>query len=199
MAKEIRRKENDKNGLLASYDHLSDYFRYKNTKLSKIYADSLLITATNTRSKTAQLNAIQKLIQLSPAKKLKDLSNRYIQLNDSIRSENIRVKNFFAKIKFDEEQKQKEIDDLEARSAYSGHRNRKVQSQMIILSLGGMLVLVSGGFGFYYLRQKHEKEKIREAYYTESRISKKIHDELANDVYNVMGGMQNIAPSAYDG
>ena len=92
MAKEIRRKENDKNGLLASYDHLSDYFRDKNTKLSKTYADSLLITATNTGSKTAQLSAIQKLIQLSPAKKLKDLSNRYIQLNDSIRSENIRAK-----------------------------------------------------------------------------------------------------------
>ena len=65
---------------------------------------------------------------------------------------------------------------------------------MIILSLGGLLVLVSGGFGFYYLRQKHKKEKIREAHRTESRISKKIHDELANDVYNVMSSMQTIAP-----
>jgi len=66
---------------------------------------------------------------------------------------------------------------------------------MIILSLGGLLVLVSGGFGFYYLRQKHKKEKIREAHHTESRISKKIHDELANDVYNVMSGLQTIAPN----
>jgi len=70
-----------------------------------------------------------------------------------------------------------------------------MQNKMIILSLGGMLILVSSGFGFYYLRQRHEKEKIQEAYKTESRISKKIHDELANDVYNIMSGMQNIAPN----
>ena len=195
MAKEIRRKENDQNGLLASYDHLSDYFRNKNTNLSKIHADSLLITAINTGSKTAQLNAIQKLIQLSPAKNLKGLSNRYIQLNDSIRSENIRAKNFFAKIRYDEEQKQKEINDLEAQSALQKLETEQIQNQMIILSLGGLLVLVSGGFGFYYLRQKHKKEKIREAHHTESRISKKIHDELANDVYNVMSSMQTIVPS----
>jgi len=196
VAKEIRRKENDQNGLLASYDHLSDYFRNKDTNLSKIYADSLLITAINTGSKTAQLNGIQKLIQLSPAKKLKGLSNRYIQLNDSIRSENIRAKNFFAKIRYDEEKKQKEINDLEAQSALQKLETEQIQNQMIILSLGGLLVLVSGGFGFYYLRQKHKKEKIREAHHTESRISKKIHDELANDVYNVMSSMQTIAPSA---
>lgn len=196
MAKEIRKKENDQNGLLASYDHLSDYFRYRNTNLSKIYTDSLLITAINTGSKTAQLNAIQKLIQLSPAEKSKALSNKYIQLNDSIRSENIRAKNFFAKIKFDEEQKQKEIENLEAASAIQAIEKEQLQSQMIILSLGGLLVLVSGGFGFYYLRQKHKKEKIREAHHTESRISKKIHDELANDVYNVMSGLQTIAPGA---
>jgi len=194
-AKEIRRKENDQNGLLASYDHLSDYFRNKNTNLSKIYADSLLITAINTGSKTAQLNAMQKLIQLSPAKNLKGLSNRYIQLNDSIRSENIRAKNFFAKIRYDEEQKQQEINDLEVQSALQKLETKQIQNQMIILSLGGLLVLVSGGFGFYYLRQKHKKEKIREAHRTESRISKKIHDELANDVYNVMSSMQTIAPN----
>jgi len=194
--KEIRRKENDQNGLLASYDHLSDYFRNKNTNLSKIYADSLLITAINTGSKTAQLNAIQKLIQLSTAKKLKGLSNRYIQVNDSIRSENIRAKNFFAKIRYDEEQKQKEIDDLEAQSALQKLETEQIQNQMIILSLGGLLVLVSGGFGFYYLKQKHKREKIREAHRTESRISKKVHDELANDVYNVMSSLQTIAPGA---
>ncbi|CAL67576.1 tetratricopeptide repeat-containing sensor histidine kinase [Christiangramia forsetii] len=194
-AKEIRRKENDRNGLLASYNHLSDYFRNKDTNLSRIYADSLLITAINTGSKTAQLNAIQKLIQLSPANKTKDLSDRYIQLNDGIRSENIRAKNFFAKIRYDEEQKQKEIDTLETQTALQRIEAMELQNQIIILSLVGLLILVSGGFGFYYLRQKHTREKIREAHLTETRISKKIHDELANDVYNVMSGLQSIVPN----
>ncbi len=194
-AVEIRRHENDENGLLASYDHLSDYYRSNSKKLSKMYADSLLKTAENIDSKSAQLNAIEKLIQLSPSEKAKDLSNRYIQLDDSIKSENIRVKNFFAKIKYDEEQKQREINDLEAETIKQKLEAEELKNQTIILSLGGILLLVSGGFGFYYLRQKHTREKIREAYFTETRISKKIHDELANDVYNVMSGMQEIAPN----
>ncbi|WP_240713550.1 tetratricopeptide repeat-containing sensor histidine kinase [Christiangramia lutea] len=195
QAVEFRRRENDQNGLLASYDHLSDYYQFKSKRLSRIYADSLLQTAQNTSSKTSQLNALQKLIQLSPSNEIKNLSKIYIQLNDSIRKENIRAKNFFAKIRYDEKQKQEEIRSLEAESSEQRLQTEELKNQTIILSLGGMLILVSSVFGFYYLRQRHEKEKIQEAYKTESRISKKIHDELANDVYNVMGGMQNIAPN----
>lgn len=50
-------------------------------------------------------------------------------------------------------------------------------------------------FILYYFREKHRKEKIRGIYNTETRISKVIHDELANDVYNVMGSMEAIAPT----
>ena len=194
QAVEIRRKENDRNGLLASYDHLSDYFRNTNKELSKKYADSLLLIAENTGSQTAQLNAIQKLIDLSPVKETRGLSRRYIQLNDSIRSENLRAKNLFAKIRFDEEQKQKRINNLQAETIQQKLETEELKAQTIILSLGGLLLLVSGGFGFYILRQKHIREKIKEAHETETRISKRIHDELANDVYNVMSGMQAIAP-----
>lgn len=195
-ARDMRRQAKDHNGLLASYDHLSDYYCSKNQKLSKIYADSLLLTAEKIDSKSARLDAIQKRIQLSPSDKTKELFNRYIQLNDSIKSENIRAKNFFAKIRYDGEQKQKQIDDLEAETIQQQLETEELKNRSIILSLGALLLLVSGGFGFYYLRQKHSREKIREAHLTETRISKKIHDELANDVYNLMSGMQGIAPDA---
>jgi signal transduction histidine kinase len=194
QAVKIRKIENDKNGLLASYDHISNYYHFRNKELSIKYADSLLQIAQITNSKTAQLSALQKLIQLLPSNKTKNLSNSFILLNDSIRKENIRAKNLFAKIKYDEEQKQKEIDNLQAETLKQKLQTEELKNQTIILSLGGLLLLVSGGFGFYYLRQKHSREKIRETHETETRISKKIHDELANDVYNVMSGLQEIAP-----
>ncbi|WPY99827.1 tetratricopeptide repeat-containing sensor histidine kinase [Christiangramia sp. OXR-203] len=194
-ARNIRLLNKGKNGLLASYDHLANYYRNSDEYISKLYADSLFLTARELNSKSAQLNAMEKLIQLSPMESVKELSTRYIELSDSIRTESIQAKNMFAKITFDEEQKELEIDQLQDQTALQAIEKEQLQDQIIILSLGSLLVLVSGGFGFYYLRQRHTRDKIREAHRTESRISKKIHDELANDVYNVMSGMDTIAPN----
>ncbi|SHG68524.1 hypothetical protein SAMN05444483_12213 [Salegentibacter echinorum] len=194
-ATNIRQKKNDRNGLLASYDHLGDYYQNKDSQISKLYADSLLLTARAINSKSAQLTAIKKLIQLSSLEKTRELSNRYILLNDSIKAENIQSKNLFAKIRFDEEQKQKEINNLEAKTIKQLLEAEELKNQMIVLSLGGLLLTVSGGFGFYYFRQKHKKEKLQEVHKTETRISKKIHDELANDIYNMMSSVEPVASS----
>jgi signal transduction histidine kinase len=39
---------------------------------------------------------------------------------------------------------------------------------------------------YYYLKAVNKKEKIQTTYETETRIAKKLHDELANDVYQTM-------------
>ena len=51
--------------------------------------------------------------------------------------------------------------------------------------------VVLGLLGFlYYRKQKHIQEKRAEVYKTETRISKKVHDEVANDLYRVMTKIQ---------
>ncbi len=191
----IRKEVNDQNGLLASYDHLSQYYRSKAKNLSRTYADSLLLTARKVHSKNSELNAIQKLIDLSSSDQAKELSLKFISLNDSIRNENIRAKNLFAKIKYDENQKQKKITDLQQETVKQKLEKQQLKNQTIILSLVGLLLIVSGGFAYFYIKQKYKREKIREAHKTETRISKRIHDELANDIYNLMSGMQAFAPA----
>ena len=192
-AEEMRLKSNDLKGLISSYSHLSEYYSNKDLKLAKEYAVMSLDAARKNDSKISELNALEKLLKIAEPTESKDYIKRYLHLNDSIKLAELQAKNFFAKIKFDEEQKQKEIDDLQAESVMQQLESEELKNQTIILSLGGMLILVSSGFGFYYLKQRHEKEKIQETHLTETRISKKIHDELANDVYNVMSGMQEIA------
>jgi len=196
LALQIRLQHKDLDGLTSSYNHLSNYYEKNNPAKALDYAIKWRETAQDNASPNSELNALKRIIKLSSAEKAKQYTDRFISLNDSLQQANLKAKNTFAKIRYDEEQKQKEIDTLEAQSALQKLETKQIQNQMIILSLGGLLVLVSGGFGFYYLRQKHKKEKIREAHRTESRISKKIHDELANDVYNVMSSMQTIAPGA---
>ncbi|PTX41492.1 hypothetical protein C8P64_3292 [Christiangramia gaetbulicola] len=192
---DIRLKNNDLNGLTSSYNHLSEYYLSKAPSLAKEYAKKALEAARQNDSKNSELNALEKLLRISEPMESEKYIQRYLHLNDSIRVAELKAKNFFAKIKLDEEQKQQEIDQLQAESVKQQLESEKLKNQTIILSLGGMLILVSGGFGFYYLRQRHKREKILEAHRTETRISKKIHDELANDVYNVMSGIQDIAPN----
>ncbi|MDT0688764.1 ATP-binding protein [Salegentibacter sp. F188] len=190
---EMRLKNNDLKGLTSSYNHLSDYYLNKDWAQAKEYAVLSLEAARKNDSKTSELNALESLLGMVEPRESEKYIRRYLHLNDSLKTAELKAKNFFAKIKLDEEQKQKEIDDLQAESFKQQLESEELKSQTIILSLGGLLILVSSGFGFYYLKQRHEKEKIQETHLTETRISKKIHDELANDVYNVMSGMQEIA------
>jgi len=62
----------------------------------------------------------------------------------------------------------------------------------MLLIMGAIFMVV---YSIYKFQIKHKREKIREIYNTETRISKVIHDELANDVYNVMSGLEAIAPA----
>lgn len=193
LALELRLETRDLDGLIASYDHLSNYHEISDPKLSLDYAYKWLETAENNSSKNSELNALKRIIELSQAKNSKSYTTRFITLNDSLQNVQLRAKNIFAKIKFDEEQKQREINKLETQSALQEIETKQLQDRIIILSLGGLLILSFGGFGFYFFNQRHKKEKLREVYNTETRISKKIHDELANDIYNVMGRLEPLA------
>ncbi|WP_300436619.1 ATP-binding protein [Christiangramia sp.] len=195
LALQIRLQLKDLDGLTSSYNHLSNYYEKNKPAKALDYAIKWRETAQDNASPNSELNALKRIIKLSSAENAKQYTDRFMSLNDSLQQANLKAKNTFAKIKFDEEQKQSEIDTLEAETAQQKIEAKELQDQIIIVSLGGLLLMVSSGFGFYYFRQKHKREKLQEVYKTEARISKKIHDELANDVYNVMSGMQEIAPN----
>lgn len=102
-----------------------------------------------------------------------------------------KVKNLFAKIKYDEERKLEEIDQLEKLSVQQHLEMLRTRNQLNIAILLGILIIGSALALYHFMKQRHKKEKIREIHTTEARISKRIHDELANDVYNVITELEN--------
>lgn len=193
LALELRLKTRDLDGLIASYDHLSNY--YENTVPDKAltYAKNWLEAAEKNSSKNSELNALKRIIELSPAEGSKGIITKFIFLNDSLTHAQLKAKNIFAKIKFDEEQKLKEIQSLETLNEQQNIEAKQQRDRIIIISLIAIVIVLISGFLLYFFKQRHKKEKIREVYKTETRISKKIHDELANDIYNVMGRLEPIA------
>jgi signal transduction histidine kinase len=82
------------------------------------------------------------------------------------------AKNQFTKIKYDSKKATQEV---------IKYKNQK----SLLLALLGLIVVIA--ILLYKLYQIKNKRKLQQAtYVTETRISKRIHDELANDVFNAM-------------
>jgi tetratricopeptide (TPR) repeat protein len=185
---------NDKEGLITSYSHLSDYYENKDTGRSKAYAEAMLETARENHSPPSEANALLKLISLSKGSEKDAYLDRYLSLRDSLQEVSLRSKAHFAKVKFDEERKQQQINLLESENITQALRTEKLRTRTLIISLIALLMLLVALALFYYFRQRAKKEKLRQIYLTERRISKRIHDELANDIYNVMSSLEAMAP-----
>ncbi|PKD19736.1 hypothetical protein APR41_15475 [Salegentibacter salinarum] len=191
-----RKEHGDKTGIKASYAHLSQYYENRDKEKAIDYAEKWLKTGEATNTLLAQTAALKRLIKLNAGETGEtNYVSEYIRLSDSLNKVSLQAKNTFAKIKFDEERKQQQISGLETSSALQALENQEIKTRNYILFFFVILIIGFTVFITYYNRQKHKKEKIKEIYNTETRISKVIHDELANDVYNVMSSIEAIAPT----
>ena len=187
---EERKNINDYVGLLSSYSHLSDYYSSTEPQKAKKFALAFLETAKQVGNAPAETIALKKLLSLTDSPEKEQFLEQYLFLSDSLKDANLKTRYRFAKIKFDEERKQQQIALLEAENQTMSLKAEKFKTGTTISSLSALLVLITAGAVLYTVRQRSRREKIRQIYLTESRISKRIHDEIANDIYNVMSTLE---------
>lgn len=192
---EMRLENNDLEGLQAGYSHLAQYFKEKDRKKAIEYARKSLDAAKANSSSALEAKSLKDLIALIEGEEEQPYVERYIFLSDSLSLVHSRAKFHFAKIRFDEQRKQQQIESLEEQNFKQSLEAERLRTGNIISSLSALLVLLFGGSLLYYVRQRSRREKIEQIYITESRISKRIHDELANDVYNLMSSIEGVAPT----
>jgi len=186
----IRLEENDLFGLNASYAHLSDYYEQKNQKTALNYATKMYHIATRQKSPQDQLEALQKLINLENSNKSKEYYTRYVKISDSLNTAEQNALNKFAKLKYDSKKNRDENLQLKIITAEKELELEKEKNRNIVTGVSGSSIVLGLLIFGYYRKQKHKQEKLQEVYKTEIRIAKKIHDEVANDVYNIMNKIQ---------
>ena len=189
-AMNIRLQENDFWGLIASYAHLSTYYENINSKTALSYASKMYDVAIRQNSTPDQLEALQKLIELDNPAKAKKYYGTYLRLNDSLQNSKQIAKNQFAKIKYDSDKNREENSQLKISTAEKQLEIQKGKTNNILLFTSGSTIFISLLFFIYYKRKKHQIEKRVEVYKTEERIAKKIHDEVANNMVNIMNKVQ---------
>uniref|UniRef100_UPI003AA8D6C5 sensor histidine kinase n=1 Tax=Xanthomarina gelatinilytica TaxID=1137281 RepID=UPI003AA8D6C5 len=173
-------------GLITNYSYLSDYFNNQNSDKSLFYAQKMYNLSRERERPNDRIEAIDKLIKLVKGNEVRKYAIERSHLKDSIidarrKSRNKLVKTIY---NFDLLKEQKLKAEIKT-------EQQKSQKQLWIFTV--ILTILSSIVYFFYKREKNKKEKAIEVYNTETRLAKKIHDELANDVYAVMNTLQNTS------
>jgi hypothetical protein len=188
VALKIREKEKDLWGQNASHAHLAKYFLEKNPEKSIYHSRKMFEIAKQLDSPDDQLEALQKLIALEPSEKSKFYFSKYQKINDSLQNARSKAKNQFALIRYETEKEKTE----------NSQNKIKILNRNIALLLLFSTIIISI---FWYRKRKKQTEREKELLKQEKEIevkntqlkfSKKVHDVVANGLYQTMVEIQNI-------
>ena len=173
-AKAIRATHKDDSQLVSSYMHLAEYYKWNNDyENATKWGENAYKSATKAFIPDDRLEALNLLFTTTANSTLKsNYHHTYIQINDSIQKARQQAKNQFAKIKYDTEKAESQKQTYQI-TMYGS----------LVLLLLSILVFVL----LYRLSSLRNKRKVLETQYaTETKIAKRLHDELANDVHNTI-------------
>ncbi|WP_103072117.1 tetratricopeptide repeat-containing sensor histidine kinase [Aquimarina sediminis] len=185
----IRKQEKDVLGIFNSNIHLSKYYKNKDINKAKRYAYEAYNSIKDFKDYEALLEVLTLITELNPDsledhQRFKDASLKLMQLRKKTRE-------IYAPTRFENESLLKENEK----------KNRKiseVRNQNVIYLLGILLLLTGIGFIVYFFRQQmrylnHQNKigQFQASYETETRIAKRLHDELGNDIFHAMMQYQN--------
>ncbi|WP_160715805.1 tetratricopeptide repeat-containing sensor histidine kinase [Chitinophaga solisilvae] len=191
QALQIRKDSNDIRGLNASYAHLSDYYSPSLPDSALYYAGKRYEIARQMNSPDDEVEALSKLITLSPINLLKPYFIRYQNLTDSIQTAKNTAKNQFALIRY--ETAKSKADNLQLQKDNAQKRTQLVVQWFILVLV--ILSFITAGIALVH-RSRRRRQEIefasRQAIQDfQLTTSQRVHDVVANGLYNIMSGLEH--------
>ncbi|MFC0778342.1 ATP-binding protein [Flavobacterium sp. HJSW_4] len=183
---QIRVETNDTYGSIESYLHLADYYSKKDKQKSDENALLAYKVATKMNSVDERLEALQILVSNDNTSNTPKYTQKYFTLNDSIIKVRNNFKNKSAKIKYDAKKEKDENEKLRLEKAENQLSLQKAKYLRIVFVIVFIFLVILIAILIRYYKNKNKAIEFKSSYDTETRISKKIHDELANDVFQVI-------------
>jgi signal transduction histidine kinase len=185
-ALQIRKDDKDTYGSIESYLHLADYYSKKDLQKSDKNALAAYNIATKLNSVDERLEALQILISNNHSAQDTKYVQKYFTLNDSIIKIRNNFKNKFAKIKYDSKKEKDENEKLRLEKAENQLFLQRAKYMRIVFVIVFVFLVILIAILIRYYKNKNKAIEFKTSYNTETRIAKKIHDELANDVFHVI-------------
>lgn len=187
----IRREEKTDWGLNASYSHLADYYTPTKPDSALFYAENMYQVAQKLNSADDQIEALQKLIILSPSAAIKKYFEIYKRLNDSLQTSRNTAKNQFAIIRYESEKSK--ADNLLLQKDNTEKRYQIIKREVLLAS-GFLLFIATGIIALLWYKKRQQKMELDKQHAIQEnqlKTSKKVHDVVANGLYRVMSEMEN--------
>lgn len=178
--------------LIPNYYALYLYYKkYDNPELKMMNAQKAYDCSKRSKSMAEQITTLGNLIEADDVQNTRKHWKAYIRLVDSTANSMKIAKNQFANIIYDSKKDKEENLEL---------KNQKTEKELqlqiqknrstILYVIIGIVALVSL-FLAYYLTAKSKKEKNEAVLKSEMHISDKLHNELTNDIHNILMFAQN--------
>ncbi|WP_440120375.1 tetratricopeptide repeat-containing sensor histidine kinase [Tenacibaculum sp. Ill] len=186
----IREKLNDLSNLSMLHINISNYYKDLNkTKKAQHHSNEALKYAKQTHNNKKWLEALKNLSTLTTGEKSKQYLEEYITLNDSLFQNERRLKNQFAKIRYETDKKEKENVVLKTENQQKQAEILYHKQQKTIGWLAAAIGLLLFGFSvmFYFQRRKKllyqaQLQQVQVREHERKQIAKSLHDEVAGDL-----------------
>jgi len=186
----LREQLNSAIGQYVSYIHLSELYSDTNFEKAVRYAERAHKIAKKIKSPEARLEALGVLVELrAPASETYGV--QFKQLSDSITQQRNLATTKYLKFKYEADRLKELNTQLVSKTMEHELAIEKSKNRNLILGSVLVFLLLCLGFLYKYLQQKNRRDRLKTQYETEIGLSKKVHDELANDVYHVMIQMES--------
>lgn len=180
----IRVSAKDVWGENSSYAHLADFYMDSKPDSALGYARKMFGTATKLNSPDDELTALRKLIVLVP-KQSKTYFQQYQRLEDSLQAARSTEKSQFAFIRYNVEKAKTENIQLQ-------QKNSERKYQLLVVTL----VALAGAFAGFWLYKRRKRrmqlEADRRLQESKLRLSRKVHDKVANGIYRIMSEVEHL-------
>lgn len=175
QALSIRESIMDNWGLNASYAHLSDYYAATRPDSALYYAKKMYTNTRQINNPDDELEALTKLMNLSPAIQLRQYILRYQYLNDSLQTARNTAKNQFALVRYEAEKNK--ADNLQLQ------KDNALKNNQLLIGFG----LAIAVFTFIMFRNRRRKQQMEaKVRLQQLKTSQKVHDIVANGLYRIM-------------
>ncbi|WP_415372780.1 ATP-binding protein [Patiriisocius sp. Uisw_047] len=185
-AMSIRKENKDILGIFSSYVQLAKVLVIDAPREASGYANDAYKIALRLRSPEARLEALDILLKTEQPNKIKEIGLLYSSLSDSLQTAERQARTTFLKFQFESDRLEQQNQVLTTESLNKSLKFQKARTTTIISATAIIILSLLTGIWFIYRVQRLKKEKQQAHYKTEIAYSKKVHDELANDLFYIM-------------